>query len=154
LLIQDMSKESMMALLQRVHMGRIACVQESRPYITPFSFAYYEGCIYSFATVGKRIHWMRANPLVCVEVESILDRQHWQTIVVSGKYEELANTIEYLEQRTLAHDLLSKAAGWWEPGYVKTWHRGVDRPLETVYFRVNITELSGHEATDKLSPAA
>jgi len=88
----------MTALLQRVHLGRIACVQESQPYITPVSFVYHDDCIYSFSTVGKRIHWMRANPLVCVEIESIVNRQCWQTIIASGMYEELPDTNDYIEK--------------------------------------------------------
>jgi nitroimidazol reductase NimA-like FMN-containing flavoprotein (pyridoxamine 5'-phosphate oxidase superfamily) len=151
--IQDMSHASMIALLQTVHVGRIACVKDSQPYITPLSFAYHGNCIYSFATLGKRISWMRANPLVCVEVESIVSRHRWQTVIASGKYEELPNTSGYIEQQVLAYDLLSKAASWWEPGFVKTLHEGVVRPLEAVYFCINITELTGHEATDEVSAA-
>jgi nitroimidazol reductase NimA-like FMN-containing flavoprotein (pyridoxamine 5'-phosphate oxidase superfamily) len=97
---------------------------------------------------------MRANPLVCVEIESIVSRHRWQTIVASGKYEELPNTNEHVEQQVFAYNLLSKAANWWEPGFVKTQHRGVVRPLESVYFRINITELSGHEATEEANTAA
>ncbi len=152
--IHDMSHESMIALLQKVHVGRIACVQESQPYITPLSFAYDRNSLYSFATAGKRISWMRANPLVCVEVDSIVSRDRWQTIIASGTYEELPNTTEYIEQQVLAYELLSKAANWWEPGFVKTWHRGVVRPLQTVYFRINITELTGHEAAADLGAVA
>jgi nitroimidazol reductase NimA-like FMN-containing flavoprotein (pyridoxamine 5'-phosphate oxidase superfamily) len=43
---------------------------------------------------------------------------------------------------------LSKAVNWWEPGLVKTLHQGAVRPLETVYFRVKITEMSAHEASE------
>ncbi len=152
--IQDMTHESMIHLLQNVHVGRIACVRESQPYITPLNFAYSGNRLYSFATAGKRISWMRANPLVCVEVESIESRHRWKTVIVLGRYEELPNTTEYMEQQVLAYDLLSKAANWWEPGFVKTWHQGVVRPLETVYFRINITELTGHETAETVSPAA
>jgi hypothetical protein len=66
-----MSREAAIDLLQSVHLGQIACVRESQPYITPLQFAYQDHYIYSFATLGKRIEWMRANPLVCVEVERI-----------------------------------------------------------------------------------
>lgn len=33
----------------------------------PFHFAYDDHALYSFATVGQKIEWMRANALVCVE---------------------------------------------------------------------------------------
>lgn len=153
-LVKDMSRESAIALLQSVHLGRIACVRESQPYITPLQFAYQDHYLYSFATVGKRIEWMRANPLVCVEVERIESRQRWHTIVVSGVYEELPSTNEYLERQTLAYNLLSKVANWWEPGFVKTTHQGAVRPLETVYFRIKIAEMSAHEALEENASVA
>ena len=89
---------------------------------------------------------MRANPLVCVEVEEILSRQEWQTVVILGRYQELPNTPELNAARVLAHDLLARTAAWWEPGYVRTWLHGVERPLEPTYFRISIDELSGHQA--------
>jgi hypothetical protein len=147
-----MTHESMIALLQHEHMGRLACVKESQPYVTPMSFSFHENYLYSFATEGKKVSWMRVNPLVCVEVESIVSLYRWKTVIASGRYEELPNSSEHVEQRVLAFNLLSKTSNWWEPGFVRTCHRGVVRPLEAVYFRIRITELTGHEATQEANP--
>jgi nitroimidazol reductase NimA-like FMN-containing flavoprotein (pyridoxamine 5'-phosphate oxidase superfamily) len=54
---------------------------------------------------------------------------------------------EFYEKQILAHHLLSKAPNWWEPGFAKTLKDGVERALVTVYFRVSIDEISGHEGT-------
>jgi nitroimidazol reductase NimA-like FMN-containing flavoprotein (pyridoxamine 5'-phosphate oxidase superfamily) len=89
---------------------------------------------------------MRANPLVCVEVESIVSPHRWKTVIATGRYEELPNSSEHVAQRVLAFNLLSQTSNWWEPGFVKTCHGGAVRPLEAVYFRISITELTGHEA--------
>jgi nitroimidazol reductase NimA-like FMN-containing flavoprotein (pyridoxamine 5'-phosphate oxidase superfamily) len=97
---------------------------------------------------------MRANPLMCIEIEKINSRQRWQTVILSGEYEKLPNTTEYLERQVLAYELLSKAANWWEPGFVQSLHGGVVRPLETVYFRIKIMEMSAHEATREDTAAA
>jgi nitroimidazol reductase NimA-like FMN-containing flavoprotein (pyridoxamine 5'-phosphate oxidase superfamily) len=96
---------------------------------------------------------MRANPLVCVEVESVVSLYCWRTVIASGIYEELSNSSEHVEQRMLAFNLLSKTSNWWEPGFVKTYHRSVVRPLEAVYFRVRITGSTGHEATQEANTA-
>jgi hypothetical protein len=40
----------------------------------------HKGMLYSFATIGRKVEWMRANPLVCVEVDEIVSRQKWQTV--------------------------------------------------------------------------
>jgi uncharacterized protein len=144
MLIQDMTPEMNIYLLKCTHLGRIACAQGSQPYLTPFFFAYHENFIYGFATVGKKIEWMRANPLVCVEAEKIVSRQEWQTVVIFGRYQELPKTPEFYEARMVAHDQLARTAIWWEPGYVKTLHQGAERPLEPIYFRILIDEISGH----------
>jgi hypothetical protein len=152
-LIQDMTREMSICLLKGTHVGRIACAQGSQPYVTPFSFAYHEDFIYSFATVGKKIEWMRANPLVCVEVENIVSREEWQTIVIFGRYQELPGTSEFHDARLAAHDLLARTAVWWEPGYVKTLHQGLERPFQPIYFRILINEISGHQGIADAPPA-
>ena len=145
MLVQDMTREMNIYLLKCTNLGRIACARASQPYVTPFFFAYHEGSIYSFATVGKKIDWMRANPLVCVEAEKIVSRQEWQTVVIFGRYQELPKTPEFYEARVVAHDLLARTAIWWEPGYVKTLLQGMERSLEPIYFRIVIDEISGHQ---------
>jgi uncharacterized protein len=145
MLIQDMTHEMSIDLLKRTHVGRLGCAQGSQPYVVPFWFAYHREFIYSFATIGKKIEWMRANPLVCVEADEIVSRHEWQTVVIFGRYQELPNTPECCRIRVVAHDLLAETAMWWEPGYVKTLHQGEERRLVPMYFRISISEISGHQ---------
>jgi len=145
LLIQDMPHKTIIDLLKAARVGHIACAQGAQPYITPFSFVYHDGFIYSFGTVGKRIEWMRANPLVCVEVDRIVNQREWQAVVIFGRYHELPKSEEFYDARLLAHDVLATNPTWWEPGYVRTVHGGVERPLEPVYFRIEIAEMTGRE---------
>jgi nitroimidazol reductase NimA-like FMN-containing flavoprotein (pyridoxamine 5'-phosphate oxidase superfamily) len=145
MVIQDMTREMSTEVLKGSHLGRIACAQDAQPYIVPFFFAYHDRFIYSFATAGTRVEWMRANPLVCVEVEKIAGRHEWQTVVIFGQYQELPETPEFHQERVFAHDLLARTEIWWEPGYVKTLHRGIERPLQHIYFRILIDQISGHQ---------
>ena len=145
MLIQDMTWEMNTDLLKGTRLGHIACAQGSQPYVTPFSFVYYDRFIYSFATAGKKIDWMRANPLVCVEVEKIVSRREWRTVVIFGRYQELPNSPEFHEARLLAHDLLATTPAWWEPGAAKTFLQGVERQLQPIYFRILIDEISGRQ---------
>lgn len=151
MLIQDTTPEMNISLLKSTNLGHIACAQGSQPYVTPFIYMYHENFIYSFATVGQKIEWMRANPLVCVEVEKIVSRQEWQTVVIFGRYQELPETLEFHHMRVLAHDLLAKTKVWWEPGYVRTVNLQVERPLQPVYFRISITDISGHQGMGGLA---
>lgn len=145
-MIREMTRKMSIDLLDRTHIGRLGCTQDLQPYIVPFAFTYHQGFIYSFTTIGKKVEWMRDNPLVCVEADEIVSRQEWQTVVIFGRYQELADTPEAGQLRGVAHDLLAKTAMWWEPGYVRTLHQSEERPLEPLYFRILINEISGRQA--------
>ena len=52
MLIQELTRQASLDLLARAHLGRLACAQETQPYVVPFYFAYENNCLYSFSTVG------------------------------------------------------------------------------------------------------
>ncbi len=142
--IQDIGRDKCIALLAHLRLGRIACSEAAQSYVVPFYFAYDDGCLYSFSTVGRKILWMRANPLVCVETDEIVSPEEWASIVVFGRYEELPETAQLKTEREFAHQLLQRNRVWWEPGYSKTIIKGSERALIPVYFRIRIVEITGH----------
>lgn len=144
MLIHDMTRQASIDLLARMRLGRLACAHEGQPYITPIYCAYDDNYLYSFSTLGQKITWMRANPLVCVEADELVSPQDWATVIVLGKYEELPDTPEYEAHRKRAYDLLQRRPVWWEPGYVKTVLDEKMRPIEPMYFRIHIDQISGH----------
>ena len=140
MLIQSMTEAASRELLTRTHLGRLACAHEGQPYVTPMSVTYDANWLYGFSTLGQKITWMRANPHVCVEVDEVVSRQDWATVIVIGQYQELTTD----QERTYAHDLLQRRPAWWEPGYSKTMIEGKERPLKGVYFRISIDQITGH----------
>jgi nitroimidazol reductase NimA-like FMN-containing flavoprotein (pyridoxamine 5'-phosphate oxidase superfamily) len=151
MLIQEMNPAASVALLQESHLGRLACARGAQPYITPFSFAYHQNVIYSFATLGQRIAWMRENPLVCAEVDAVVDARNWRSVIVFGRFVELPDEPAFRDQRVLAHQLLARTASWWEPGYVKSIVAGVERRLVPIYFKIVIDDIRGHTGTSGAS---
>lgn len=140
MLIQSMTEAASLELLARATLGRLACAHEGRPYITPMSVTYDAKALHGFSTVGQKITWMRANPHVCVEVEEVVSRLNWATVIVMGRYEELTSDAD----RKYAHDLLERRPAWWEAAYSKTVIDGNERPLKGVFFRVSIDQITGH----------
>jgi nitroimidazol reductase NimA-like FMN-containing flavoprotein (pyridoxamine 5'-phosphate oxidase superfamily) len=141
MIIRDITPEMCIELLKRSKVGRLACVKDLQPYVVPISFVYKANHIYGFTTLGQKVDWMRANPRVCLEVDEIISRQNWQSAVVLGTYKELSGNTD----RTIAHDLLSTSANWWEPGFAATVVERKMRPLEPIYFRISIDKLSGRQ---------
>jgi nitroimidazol reductase NimA-like FMN-containing flavoprotein (pyridoxamine 5'-phosphate oxidase superfamily) len=140
MLIQGMTELASIELLARATLGRVACAHEGQPYVIPMSVTYDANRLYGFSTIGQKTTWMRANPHVCVEVDEVVSRLDWATVIVMGQYQELTTD----EERTYAHDLLQRRPAWWEPGYSKTVIDGKERPLKGVYFRISIDQITGH----------
>jgi nitroimidazol reductase NimA-like FMN-containing flavoprotein (pyridoxamine 5'-phosphate oxidase superfamily) len=140
MLIQSMTEPASLKLLARATLGRLACANEGRPYITPMSVTYDANALYGFSTVGQKIAWMRANPHVCVEVEEVVSRVDWATVIIMGRYQELTSDAD----RTYAHDLLQQRPAWWEAGYSRTVIAGKERRAEGVFFRISIDQITGH----------
>jgi nitroimidazol reductase NimA-like FMN-containing flavoprotein (pyridoxamine 5'-phosphate oxidase superfamily) len=142
--IQDMSREASIELLTRARLCRVACAHEGQPYVTPMHCAYDDNHLYGFSTLGQKITWMRANPLVCVLVDEIVNPQDWASVIVFGKYEELTDAAALVADRQQAYKLLQTHPIWWEPGYVETVLHGKARLMEFMYFRIHIEQISGH----------
>jgi uncharacterized protein len=146
MLILELTNIECIKVLTRLGFGRLACSQDNQPYIVPIYFAYRERYLYSFATLGQKVEWMRANPLVCVEADEIINHDHWVSVVVRGHYEELPDTPEWKAELILAHELLQQRAMWWEPAYVETAHRVAADELIPIYYRIHIDHVTGRRA--------
>jgi uncharacterized protein len=94
MMIRELSREECLRVLARARLARLACSHENQPYVIPVYLAYDEAseCLYGFTTPGQKIEWMRANPLVCVEVDEIAAYDQWVSVIVIGRYEELPAT--------------------------------------------------------------
>ena len=97
MMIREMSREECRRVLAGTRLARLACAYQNQPYVVPVYLAYHEApdgeaCFYGFTTPGQKVEWMRANPLVCVEVDEIAACNQWVSIIAFGRYEELPET--------------------------------------------------------------
>ena len=81
----------------------------------PITYAYFDGCVYAFSALGRKIRIMREQPCVCFEIEQIDGPSCWRSVIADGTYEELTDgaarrealsrlglTDEHIVPRTLA----------------------------------------------------
>lgn len=142
MLIEKMTNDECLMFVRQMKFGRVACVREKQPYVVPIYFMPDDQYLYGFSAPGRKIDWMRANPLVCVEVDDVIDHSHWKTVVINGKYEELSDAAEHIGIREYALELLQRRAMWWQPASVKTQASAA----APIFFRIRIDEISGHRA--------
>ena len=87
---------------------------------------------------------MRANPKVCVEIERIVDKFHWSTVLVFGRFEEIGDSSSDRASRRRANALFEQRPQWWLPAAGKL-AAGDEHPTPVVY-RIRIDRMSGRQA--------
>jgi nitroimidazol reductase NimA-like FMN-containing flavoprotein (pyridoxamine 5'-phosphate oxidase superfamily) len=150
--IHELTAAQCADVLARTHLGRLGCSRHGQPYIVPilFSFDRERHCVYSFSTIGQKVRWMRENPLVCLEVDDVADKNHWQTVVVFGRYEEILDSPDDAEARRRAESLFRERPEWWFPGAARV---GAREHPDVVVYRIQIDRLTGRRAArDSQSP--
>ncbi len=131
-------------LLTTALVGRIACCAtqfdgEARPYVVPLAYGYDGESVYAFSGMGRKIHIMRAQPLVSFEVDEAIAEDRWSSVIADGEYEELLSD----EDRSLAHRVIF----------------GPDSPFPDfspgqIVYRLRLTQKAGRfELPDGESPA-
>jgi nitroimidazol reductase NimA-like FMN-containing flavoprotein (pyridoxamine 5'-phosphate oxidase superfamily) len=144
--IHELTPAECREILQLTTVARLGCARDGQPYIVPVSL-YFDAeadCLYGFSTVGQKIDWMRGNPKVCVEVERIVDKYHWSTVVVVGRFEEIGDSARDSHSRRRANELFEERPQWWLPGTAKL-AAGEEHAIPVVY-RIRIERLTGRRS--------
>lgn len=146
MLIHDLTPQECRELIRRLSVARLACARENQPYVVPISYSFdaARDCLYCFSTVGQKILWMRDNPKVCVQCEDIADKDHWTTVLIVGRYEEILDSEADSDARQRAFELFQTRDEWWLPGAAKTGSR---KHAPGIVYRIRIDRVSGRRAS-------
>jgi uncharacterized protein len=88
MVINEMTEKECTEILSRTSLGRLGCALDNQPYVVPITFAYDGGDFFVLSTFGEKIEWMRSNPKVCVQVDEILSRDQWVSVIANGRYQQ------------------------------------------------------------------
>jgi nitroimidazol reductase NimA-like FMN-containing flavoprotein (pyridoxamine 5'-phosphate oxidase superfamily) len=119
-------------------------VSKNQPYVVPIYFAYESEQLFGFSTEGQKIEWMRANPLVCVQVDEIVGEDNWTSVLMSGRYEELPDNPRYARQRLHAQSLLETRNLWWRLAIATSQTRDKHRSVLPIFYCIHIEGITGH----------
>jgi nitroimidazol reductase NimA-like FMN-containing flavoprotein (pyridoxamine 5'-phosphate oxidase superfamily) len=146
MVIQAMTSGECWTMLARNNIARLACARDNQPYIVPLRVDLDGQFLYGYTSLGRKVEWMRTNPLVCLECEELTSDRVWATLVVFGRYEELPRTPEHEEARQVADRLFQKRVMWWEPATVPL--AGQERHPPIV-FRIRIDSVTGRRTVSE-----
>jgi nitroimidazol reductase NimA-like FMN-containing flavoprotein (pyridoxamine 5'-phosphate oxidase superfamily) len=145
--IKEMSEAECRSFLGRAQMGRLGCALDDQPYVVPISVVYEEGFVYSFATLGQKVHWMRKNPKVCIQLDELGGQSQWTSVIVNGTYQELREP-QYESERAHARKLLDRKSKWWLNALAERDLKVGDHLIDPLFFRVVVESLSGLQASE------
>jgi nitroimidazol reductase NimA-like FMN-containing flavoprotein (pyridoxamine 5'-phosphate oxidase superfamily) len=145
MLTHELDPQECREFIRRHDVARLACAKDGQPYVVPISYAFDGGrdCVYGFSAVGQKIAWMRENPSVCLEIDEVADTNHWTTVLVFGRYEEIGSGDDERTARTRALELFQVRREWWLPGAARTTARQHEA---VVVYRITIDRVTGRRA--------
>ncbi len=127
------------------HMGRLACIDGNKPYIVPITYAFNGKEIYAQTNEGKKLDLMRKNPHVCLQADIILNMANWQSVVVTGTFQELKGK-EMTKARSYLYDhvlpLLTSSTVHTHQHQVNS-DINDDSRVKKVMYRIKINKMTG-----------
>ena len=137
-MLGELPRDGVEAVLHDNVIGRIGCHAFGRTYVVPITYAYDGNAVYAHSADGMKLHMMRQNPHVCLEVDSMDVMAKWKSVIASGTFEELHGENARSVYDWLKDELSARLEG--PPG--ETVHPKDGSPAGIVY-RIVLEEKSG-----------
>ncbi|MGD9713992.1 MAG: pyridoxamine 5'-phosphate oxidase family protein [Thermomicrobiales bacterium] len=93
--IRVLPEDEIEDLLRTAIVGRIACCDhgqdsDGRPYLVPLAYGYDGEAIYAHSGPGRKLDFMRVQPLVTFEVDEATAPDRWRSVIAEGIFEEIS----------------------------------------------------------------
>ena len=82
--VLDLNEHEIEDMLRRNNYGHLACSLNDKPYVVPMNFAYEMPFIFVYTTAGMKSEILDMNPQICLQVEELVDRSDWRSVIVHG----------------------------------------------------------------------
>ena len=140
--ILDLNQPEIEDMLRRNNYGHFACSLYDKPYVVPINFVYEPPFIFVYTTVGMKSQILDMNPQVCLQVEEIVDRGDWRSVIVHGNATRIIDPVE----RERIFKLILETNPTLMPAMGIRWTDNWIRENKEVVYRIDPTETSGRYA--------
>jgi uncharacterized protein len=147
MVVKNLDRGQCFRFLKHTAFGRTGCANKNQPYVVPIYFVCEGEQLFGFSTEGKKVGWMRENPLVCVQADDIKSELEWTSVVAMGRYEELPDNPGHQERRRHAHQLLQSRELWWRLAIASSQTRDEHLRVLPVLYCIHIEDISGHQVS-------
>ena len=147
--VLDLNEGEIEAMLTRNNYGHFGCTLNDKPYVVPINFVYEMPFIYVYTTAGMKSQMLDMNPQVCLQIEEIVDRSDWRSVIIQGNATKIIDPVE----RERVFKLILETNPTLTPAMSIRWTENWIRENKEVVYRIDPTEKSGRYAM-KLHVAA
>lgn len=93
-IMKDLKAHASKHFLETNYTGHLSYIWKNKPYVIPITYYFdpKENCILSYSCEGHKIDAMRINNAISIGISDIKSLQHWKSILVHGKFEELSGS--------------------------------------------------------------
>ena len=142
--ILEMHEGEIRDFLRRMSYGHLACCRDNQPYVVPIYFAYDGTDIFIYTTEGLKTQMIEDNPKICLQVEELLDGGAWQSVVILGEADRIADR----GKREAAIELLRSNNPTLLPALAIKWSKDwIRKNVEAVY-RIRIESITGRFSSE------
>ena len=142
-MLGELNQDEIERILRTQQVGRLGVTDGERVYVFPVCYGYDGGSLYLVSRMGLKVQLMRVHPAVCLEVEVIESPAHWRTVMVHGRFEEVAASAE----RDAALALIAAQGDVTAPWSIAPYLGG---PEEMIVYRIRIQEKTGRFERDEV----
>lgn len=145
--VKDLNMDDCLQLLGENYIGRLGFISYSRPYIIPITYFHdaEDKNILSYSTEGYKIDAMRRFSSVSLQVDEITTIQHWKSVLILGKFEELKGSTakKYLRRFSEGvQESISKKKGE-SPKFINDFSSRLSQRKLPIVYRIHINNISG-----------
>lgn len=143
----ELNETQMNNLLSSQVIGRLACSDGRYPYIIPMTYTFDGNFIYAQTFEGKKLDVMRNNPNVCFQVDTALDINNWQSVIVYGRFEELEGDDSVCAREILVSRVMPLMTTWSVHHHEHATENqqivSDEEQIKPVMFKIRINEKTG-----------
>lgn len=146
-MIENLDTTQCLDLLGNNYIGRLGFISGKSPCVIPITYFHdaEEKCIISYSYVGHKVESMRRFPSVSLQVDNIENVQHWQSVLIHGKFEELkgSSAKQFLHKFTegVKKIIIEKKGG--QAQFISDFSSKLTGKETPIVYLIRITNISG-----------
>jgi uncharacterized protein len=147
--VDEMENSEITAMLATVNYGHLGLSLNNQPYVVPVHYAFEEPFIYLYTTDGKKSDIIRRNSRVCLQIEDVVDKTKWKSVIIEGSAERIA------ERKELEHaiTLLLEVNPTLSPAISIRWVDNWIRENREIVYRIKPDVMTGRMTSNVESMA-